>query len=146
MEGFDEKWRPILAKTSGCAEATADERNVILGASYKGPQDECPGPYSSVDPNDAKALQNRHNTGWSNMFAFPWEICSYWNCTTSREAGQHAIGCPGLEGDPVTEWPYRNTGSPIYASYAMNCSRNTYQGLADIVERFAGDQQYWSGQ
>ena len=28
----------------------------------------------------------------------------------------------------------------------MNCSKNTYQDLSSIVERFASDQQYWSGQ
>ena len=28
----------------------------------------------------------------------------------------------------------------------MQCSKNTYQNLAGIVESFANDQQYWSGQ
>ena len=36
--------------------------------------------------------------------------------------------------------------SPIYGSPAMQCSKNTYLNLGDIVERFANDQQYWSGQ
>ena len=30
-------------------------------------------------------------------------------------------------------------------SLAMDCAKQTYRGLADIVERFATDQQYWSG-
>ena len=59
------------------------------------------------------------------------------------EKGQRAIGCSGLD-DPFDEWPYRNNESPIYASFAMNCSRQEYLGLGDIVEKFAGDQQYFS--
>ena len=35
-------------------------------------------------------------------------------------------------------------GSPIYATAAMECSKQTYQNLSDIVDRFASDQQYWS--
>ena len=27
----------------------------------------------------------------------------------------------------------------------MNCSKNTYENLAGIVESFANDQQFWSG-
>ena len=27
----------------------------------------------------------------------------------------------------------------------MNCSKNKYENLSDIVDRFANDQQYWSG-
>ena len=56
--------------------------------------------------------------------------------------GQRAVGCPGL--DDFEDWPYRNMGSPIYASYAMQCGRQTYKNLADIVDKFASDQQYWS--
>ena len=52
------------------------------------------------------------------------------------------MGCPGL--DDFEDWPYRNMGSPIYASYAMQCGRQTYKNLADIVDKFASDQQYWS--
>merc|ERR1711874_58763 len=103
----------------------------------------CVGPFSAVDQTDTTEIANRHATGWSNMFAFPWEISSYWNFTTSRENGQRAIGCPGLD-TPFEEWPLRNQNSPIYATEAMNCSKNTYQDLSSIVERFASDQQYWS--
>ena len=63
----------------------------------------------------------------------------------SRENGQRATGCPGLD-TPFEEWPLKNNVSPIYATYAMNCSTlNTYLDQAIIVERFANDQQYWSG-
>ena len=27
----------------------------------------------------------------------------------------------------------------------MDCPKNTYQNLADIVESYANDQQFWSG-
>ena len=84
VEGYDEDWRPVLSTTSKCAGAWADEDNIIHGAAYKGPHDACVGPWSSVDPADSKELQNRHNQGWSNMFAFPWEVCSYWNCSTRQ--------------------------------------------------------------
>ena len=62
----------------------------------------------------------------------------------SSENGQRAIGCPGLD-LPFEDWPYGNMNSPIYGSPAMQCSKNTYLNLGDIVERFANDQQYWSG-
>ena len=83
----------------------------------------------------------------------------------SLDDGQRAIGCPGLD-TPFKQWPYRwavigqvspivtiltsdwlprNSGSPIYHSPAMQCGRQTYKNLADIVEKFASDQQYWSG-
>ena len=83
MAGYGEDWTPLITKeTAGCEGAWADQQNIIHGASYQDPLEECPGPFSSVDPSDQKALQNRHNTGWSNMFAFPWEVCSYWNCSS----------------------------------------------------------------
>ena len=28
----------------------------------------------------------------------------------------------------------------------MDCNKNTYQDLSSIVESFANDQQYWSGE
>ena len=39
----------------------------------------------------------------------------------------------------------KTSNSPIYASHAMECGRQTYKGLSDIVDRFASDQQLWSG-
>ena len=65
--------------------------------------------------------------------------------STSREDGQRAVGCPGLD-TPFEDWPFKVAGgSPIYGSPAMQCSKNTYLGLSDIVEKFANDNQYWSG-
>ena len=63
----------------------------------------------------------------------------------SLEKGQRAVGCPGLD-TPFEEWSLRNSNSPIWASAAMNCSKNTYENLAGIVESFANDQQFWSGE
>ena len=34
--------------------------------------------------------------------------------------------------------------SPIFATAAMECGRQTYHNLANIVDKFASDQQYWS--
>ena len=45
----------------------------------------------------------------------------------------------------ISDWLSRNSGSPIYNSPAMQCGRQTYKSLSDIVDRFASDQQYWSG-
>ena len=65
----------------------------------------------------------------------------------SRENGQHAIGCPGLD-TPFEDWPYKTSDSGdtgIYASAAMKCSSlNTYHDMSDIVESYASDQQLWS--
>ena len=35
-----------------------------------------------VDQTDDTEKWLRHSTGWSNMFAFPWEVSAYWNFTT----------------------------------------------------------------
>ena len=105
--------------------------------------------------NLVSSVQVRHNTGWDNQFAFPWEIGSFWNLTSQvwqqylqylqfalqgpeEGAGaQRAIGCPGLDdeygtiggaGSPYEpRWPYRNLGnSDIFASFAMQCGLNEY--------------------
>ena len=39
----------------------------------------------------------------------------------------------------------KTSNSPIYATHAMECGKQTYKGLSDIVDRFASDQQLWSG-
>ena len=61
----------------------------------------------------------------------------------SETSLQNAIGCKNLD-VPFEEWPLRNMGSPIYATAAMECSKQTYHNLSDIVDMFASDQQYWS--
>ena len=44
---------------------------------------ECVGPFNdTVDSMTEKEKQNRHDTGWNNQFALPWEISSYWDFTT----------------------------------------------------------------
>jgi len=95
---------------------------------------------------DTAERQLRHNTGWNNQFAFPWEVSSFWNFTTSEYSEtslQNAIGCKNLD-VPFEDWPLRNMGSPIFATAAMECSKQTYHNLSDIVDKFASDQQYWS--
>jgi len=141
VANVDANKKPVISTSKKCSGAWADDDNIIHGAPYKH-DSEIIGPFSSVDPNDTKERQSRHNAGWSNMFAFPWEISSAWDFTTRTDNGQRAVGCPGL--DDFEDWPYRNMGSPIYASYAMQCGRQTYKNLADIVDKFASDQQYWS--
>ena len=100
----------------GCKNAEFLEDNILVGAAYWNPRDEVVGPYSDVDENgktikvwlyeslkirtlcicvDEEEKQNRHGSGWSNMFSFPWEVSSYRDFTTRTEKGQHAIGCPG---------------------------------------------------
>ena len=61
----------------------------------------------------------------------------------SETSLQNAIGCKNLD-VPFEDWPLRNMGSPIYATAAMECSKQTYHNLSDIVDKFASDQQYWS--
>ena len=83
VDGYNKDWTPIIStSTDGCENAWADENNAIHGAAYKSPRAECVGPFSAVDQTDTTEIANRHATGWSNMFAFPWEISSYWNFTT----------------------------------------------------------------
>ena len=44
---------------------------------------ECVGAYNDTeDSMTEKEKQNRHATGWSNQFALPWEVSSYWAFTT----------------------------------------------------------------
>ena len=61
----------------------------------------------------------------------------------SETSLQNAIGCKNLD-VPFEEWPLRNMKSPIFATAAMECGRQTYHNLANIVDKFASDQQYWS--
>merc|ERR1712241_220587 len=135
VTGYDQDWRPILKTESApwiCKNAWADENNIIHGGKYKRAKDECVGPYNTtVDTMTEKEKMNRHATGWSNQFALPWEVSSYWAFTTSREDGQRAQGCPGLD-TPFEEWPLRTRNSPIFASPAMDCPKNTYRNLAGI--------------
>ena len=83
VSGYTEDRRPVIStETKGCEGAWADENNIIHGAAYEPPLDEVVGPYSAVDENDNQQIKLRHNTGWNNQFAFPWEISAYWNFTS----------------------------------------------------------------
>eukprot|EP00493_Phyllostaurus_siculus_P000001 UN00001 len=96
LGSIDADWKAqVDTKRGGCKKASFTDQNVQIGASNARPRGTVVGPYSEVDPNDNKERQNRHSTGWSNTFAFPWEISSFWDFTTSTEKGQRAIGCPG---------------------------------------------------
>ena len=72
--------KPIISSSNGCKAAKADENNVISGEKYKKPFSKIEGAYSEA--TTAKEKQDRHNSGWSNMFALPWEVSAYWNFTT----------------------------------------------------------------
>jgi hypothetical protein len=143
-----------------CANAYCDENLIEIGVEPDGAFAVVNGSwYDGV--SDARV---RHNTGWNNQFAFPWEIGAYWNLTSqeySETSAQRAIGCPGLDDDfgtinPVEtdfspKWPYRNMGkSNIFASFAMQCSLNTYspEGMPmhEIVDKLASDNEYWAEQ
>ena len=44
---------------------------------------ECVGPYNDTAGSMTEREKNiRHATGWSNQFALPWEVSSYWAFTT----------------------------------------------------------------
>ena len=138
----DSDGNPVIKNSHFCKNVWVNKTtNIVHGAKPSYTNTPIIGPWSQ--DMSRKEKQTRHNHGWSNQFAFPWEISSYWKFTTSEKDGQRAIGCPGLD-DPFDEWPYRNTKSPIYASFAMDCGKQDYMGLSDIVDRFATDQQYWS--
>ena len=84
VTGYDEDQKPILKSSRSCADAWTDESGVLHGAKYNKALDACDGPYSEVDRNDKNLVNCKHTTGWNNQFAFPWEICSYWNCTSRQ--------------------------------------------------------------
>merc|ERR1712018_53379 len=85
----------------------------------------------------------RHNQGFNNQFAFPWETGFYWKLTTEKTGSQRAIGCPGLDED-FKNWPFRNMNSPIWHSPAMQCEVNDYAAdggrpAYEIVDEMASD-------
>ena len=77
----DENGKPVMNKNSKkCENAWADDDNVIHDGPYERNEDISGGPYSDDLSSDEKQL--RHNTGWNNQFAFPWEVSAFWNFTT----------------------------------------------------------------
>ena len=106
----------------------------------------------------------RHRCGWSNTFAFPWEVGMFWNLTVGHDS-QRAVGCPGLDepfgsvggprdsglNDP--KWPYMALGSEdiymIFGSPAMNCTVNDYalpdeKPIHEIIDDLASDNEYFA--
>ena len=66
-----------------CKNARADGEKIIHGGRYKRARAACVGAYNdTADSMTEKEKQNRHATGWSNQFAMPWEVSSYWAFTT----------------------------------------------------------------
>jgi len=138
----------VMQNVGACKNAWCDENNVEHGAKLDGGNPVVEGPWHE----NATDQKWRHASGWNNQFAFPWEVGMYWNFTTSREKGQRAIGCPGLDTPFGTvekpNWPHRNTNSPIFGSPAMNCSRNMYapegKPMYQIVEELAEDNEYFA--
>ena len=77
----DENGKPVMNTNSKkCENAWADDDNVIHDGPYERNEDISGGPYSDDLSSDEKQL--RHNTGWNNQFAFPWEVSAFWNFTT----------------------------------------------------------------
>jgi len=149
VERVDDEGKCIISETwkSKCKNVWCDEKNIQHGAALAGANPEVAGPWTE----DASDARWRHASGWSNQFGFPWEIGLYWNFTVGG-VGQRAVGCPGLDrpfGTITTpNWPYRNTGSPIFASPAMECSLNTYapdgKPMHQIVDELASDNEYFA--
>lgn len=130
-----------------CKDVWCDENNVEHGA---GLQTVDPLITTPWHPNASDAMA-RHVQGWSNQFAFPWEVGMFWNFSVGGVA-QRAVGCPGLDRDFGTvdqpNWPFRVDSSPIFSSPAMNCSKNTYapegKPMHQIVDELASDNEYWA--
>merc|ERR1711892_320682 len=132
---------------SWCKNVWCDENLVEHDAGYDRALAEVVGSWTE----DASDKQNRHNTGWDNRFAFPYEIGLYWNFTVGGVA-QRAVGCAGLD-EPfgtITEpkWALRNKNSPIWNSPAMDCNVNTYapQGkpMHEIVNELGSDNEVFA--
>lgn len=142
-----DKCVPDPAFASSCGNAWCDKNMVEHGADLAGALNPVVGPWrEGLSDQD-----NRHNHGWDNQFAFPYEIGLFWNMTVGG-VGQRAVGCAGLD-EPfgtITEpnWPFRNNKSPIFNSPAMKCEVNTYapegRPMHEIVEEFASDNEVWA--
>jgi len=156
VTGIDENDQCIIDKSSRrmqaiCGKTKCDADRIVSGAGKRRPSPKvADGPWKS----GLRDQQNRHYQGWSNQFAFPYELGLYWKMTTGG-VGQRAVGCTGLD-EPFGEveeygtpnWPYRNNNSPIHGSPAMDCEVNDYapdgKTMASIVEKFAEDNEYFA--
>ena len=73
----------LRTEVRACKAARADGEKIIHGGRYKRARAACVGAYNdTADSMTEKEKQNRHATGWSNQFAMPWEVSSYWAFTT----------------------------------------------------------------
>ena len=132
-----------------CKNAYCDENLVVRGAGLEGASRAVSGPW--VDNQSPFDIAMRHSQGWSNQFAFPWEIGMYYSFQVGGP-GKRAIGCPGLDepfgtvDEPL--WPYRTKCCPIWASPAMDCDVNTYapegQPMYTIVDELAADNEFFA--
>merc|ERR1712226_1088145 len=132
-----------------CKNAWCDDNNVIHDGNPAQSYPEPEGAWNE-DLNDADKGQ-RHNSGWNNQFAFPWEIGFYRDFTVGGDA-QRPIGCGGIDDNFGTvsdpKWPFRNMNSPIWASKAMDCGLNYYapegKPVYEIVEGLASDNEHFA--
>ena len=76
------------SSTNLCKNAVCGENNVVQNPQVQNVQPQITGPFSEDMSNKEK--QYRHNCGWDNQFAFPYEIGMYWNLTTG---GLYAVSC-----------------------------------------------------
>jgi len=132
-----------------CKNAYCDENLVVHGALPEGASRAVSGPW--VDNQSPFDIATRHNQGWSNQFAFPWEIGMYYSFQVGG-VSKRAIGCPGLDEPMGTVdeplWPFRTKCCPIVASPAMDCDVNTYapegQPMYSIVDELAADNEFFA--
>jgi len=132
-----------------CKSAWCDENHIVhdgnSAQSYPEPVGAWNEDLDSIDKG------RRHNAGWNNQFAFPWEVGFYYNFTVGGVA-QRPIGCSGIDDDFGTvsdpKWPLRNMNSPIWASRAMDCGLNDYapegKPVHEIVEELASDNEHFA--
>ena len=131
-----------------CMDAWCDDNLVVHDADLEGASRSVSGPWTGTNPAD---VASRHGQGWSNQFAFPWEISLYHDFSVGGVA-QRAQGCPGLD-EPFGTldsplWPFRTKCCPIYASPAMTCGLNTYapegKPMHEVVDALASDNEVWA--
>ena len=70
------------SKSKMCKNAVCEENNVVCNPQVGYIQSQITGPYS--EDLSLKEKLHRHNCGWDNQFAFPYEIGMYWNLTTAE--------------------------------------------------------------
>jgi len=147
VDYVDDSGQCVIDKN--CRNAWCDDNNVVHDGNPAKSYPEPEGAWNEdLDSNDKGG---RHNSGWNNQFAFPWEIGFYRDFTVGGDA-QMPIGCGGIDDDFGTvsdpKWPFRNMNSPIWASKAMDCGLNDYapegKPVYEIVEELASDNEHFA--